>query len=50
MPAIATTQQVLLHDMKCVIYTMHGHNYVQRNPQQSLHKPHDNIDAQVLYT
>ena len=45
--ASAMTQQVLLHDTKCVIYMTHGCDYVQRNPQELLHKPYDDTVAQV---
>ena len=45
--ASATTWKVLLHDMKCVIYTTHGHGCIWRNLQESLHKPHDDNVAQV---
>ena len=45
--ASAMTQQVLLHDMKSIIYTTHDCGYIQRNPQESLQKPHDDKVAQV---
>ena len=45
--ANATTQQVLLHDKKCVIYEIPGRGYIQRNPRESLHKPHDDTVAQA---
>ena len=45
--ASAMTRQVLLHDKKCVIYAIPGCRYIQRNPRESLHKPHDNTVTQV---
>ena len=45
--ASAMTRQVLLHNKKCVIYMTPGRGYIQRNPRELLHKPHNNTVAQV---
>ena len=41
------TRDSKCHNMKCVIYMTRGHGYIQRNPQESLHKPHHDTAAQV---